>query len=197
MKKPSLVELIAFIGLTFGVAGALSASASATAPAAQDKPVFDLGVDYNYVRSNAAPGECGCFSLNGGDGWVGYNLTKSLGAVAEISGQHAGNPDNSGDSLNLISYLFGPRYRWHRISHFEPFGEVLFGGSRATGRVATGGSGSLNAFAMTAGGGLDVNLTRRLGLRAFQADYFFTHFRNGVNDHQNNLRISGGLVLRF
>jgi len=50
---------------------------------------------------------------------------------------------------------------------------------------------------MTAGGGLDVELTKRFAVRAFQADYYLTHFANGVNDHQNNLRISVGLVLRL
>ena len=34
-------------------------------------------------------------------------------------------------------------------------------------------------------------------LRLVEADYFVTTFANGVNDHQNNLRLSFGVVARF
>jgi hypothetical protein len=34
-------------------------------------------------------------------------------------------------------------------------------------------------------------------LRAIQADYYLTHFDNGVNTRQNNFRIGVGLVIRF
>ena len=50
---------------------------------------------------------------------------------------------------------------------------------------------------MTAGGGLDISLTRRIALRALEADYYLTRFDNGVNDHQNNLRIAAGVIVRF
>jgi hypothetical protein len=50
---------------------------------------------------------------------------------------------------------------------------------------------------MTAGGGLDIGLTRHIAVRAFEADYYLTRFDNGVNDHQNNLRIAAGVVIRF
>ena len=32
---------------------------------------IELGANYNYARTNAPPGGCGCFSLNGGSGWFG------------------------------------------------------------------------------------------------------------------------------
>jgi len=50
---------------------------------------------------------------------------------------------------------------------------------------------------MTVGGGFDYRLSRRLSLRPIQADYLFTHFPNGTNDHQNNLRLTTGLAVRF
>jgi peptidoglycan-associated lipoprotein len=191
MIKRNSIHLLTRIGLAVGLAALAPVCA-----AAQNKTPFEAGVNYTYVRSNASPGQCGCFSLNGGAGWVAFNFTHSFSAVAEVSGQHVGNPDNSGDGLNLVSYMFGPRYRRGK-SRLQPFAQTLFGGSHANGLIATGGSGSLNAFAMTAGGGADVNLNRRLAFRVFEADYFLTRFKNGVNDHQNNLRISSGLVFRF
>jgi hypothetical protein len=48
-----------------------------------------------------------------------------------------------------------------------------------------------------AGGGLDIGLTRHIAVRAFEADYYLTRFDNGVNDHQNNLRIDAGVVIRL
>jgi outer membrane immunogenic protein len=167
---------------------------------AQSGPRMDVGGDYNYVRSNVPAGGCGCFGFNGGSGWVSFNFTHSLGLVGEIAGQHASNISTTGADLTLTSFLAGPRYTWTRPHRLAPFAQALLGGAHASGALAPGSSGlpgSANAFAMTAGGGLDIGLTRRIALRAFEADYYLTRFDNGVNDHQNNLRIGVGVVVRF
>ncbi len=167
---------------------------------AQSGSRVEAGVDYNYVRSNVPAGGCGCFELNGGGGWVSFNFTHSLGLVGEIAGQHASNISSTGTDLTLTSFLAGPRYTWTRPHRIAPFAQALVGAAHASGALAPGSSGlpgSANAFAMTAGGGLDIGLTRRIGLRAFEADYYLTRFDNGVNDHQNNLRIEAGVVIRF
>jgi outer membrane immunogenic protein len=168
--------------------------------AAQRGDLVDVGVDYNFVRTNAPAGDCGCFAMNGGSGWVGFNFSHSFGIVGEIAGQHASNISSTGTDLTLTSYLAGPRYTWGRAHHFAPFAQALLGGAHASGSLAPGSSGlagSANAFALTAGGGLDVSFTRRIALRAFEADYYLTRFDNGVNDHQNNVRIAAGVILRF
>ena len=53
------------------------------------------------------------------------------------------------------------------------------------------------AFAAAAGGGLDYNVRRRVSLRLIQGEYFVTTFPNGVNDHQNNFRVSAGIAVRI
>jgi outer membrane immunogenic protein len=167
---------------------------------AQNGPRIDVGLDYDYVRSNVPAGGCGCFGMNGGGGWVSFNFSRSLALVGEIAGQHASNISSTGADLTLTSYLAGPRYTWTRPYRLAPFAQALVGGAHAGGALAPGSSGlpgSANAFAMTAGGGLDIGLTRRIALRAFEADYYLTRFDNGVNDHQNNLRIAVGVVIRF
>jgi outer membrane immunogenic protein len=167
---------------------------------AQNGPRMDVGLDYNYVRSNVPAGGCGCFGLNGGSGWLSFNFTHSLALVGEIAGQRASNISSTGADLSLTSYLAGPRYTWTRAHRVAPFAQALVGGAHASGALAPGSSGlpgSSNAFAMTAGGGLDIGLTRRIALRAFEADYYLTRFDNGVNDHQNNLRIAVGVVVRL
>jgi outer membrane immunogenic protein len=195
MKNLTSMKTVAFLLLALGFA--------ATAPrraAAQRGSRVEVGVDYNYVRTNAPAGDCGCFAMNGGSGWLAFNFSHSLGIVGEIASQHASNISSTGADLTLTSYLAGPRYTWGRSHHFAPFAQVLLGGAHASGSLAPGSSelpGSANSFGMIAGGGLDIGLTRHIAVRAFEADYYLTRFDNGTNDHQNNLRIAAGVILRF
>jgi outer membrane immunogenic protein len=195
MRKLISSKTVAFLLLT------LAFTAMAVRPArAQSGSFIDVGVDYNYVRSNLPAGGCGCFALNGGSGWVAFNVSHSLGIVGEIASQDASNISSAGGDLTLTSFLAGPRYRRRVAGHFAPFVQVLLGGAHAGGSLAPGSPGlpgSANAFAMIAGGGLDIGLTRHIALRAFEADYYLTRFDNGVNDHQNNLRIAAGVIIRF
>jgi peptidoglycan-associated lipoprotein len=190
------IKTVALLLLAPGFVAVAPRSASA-----QSGPFVDAGVEYNYVRTNSPAGSCGCFSLNGGSGWVAFNFSRSIGIVGEIAGQHASNISSTGADLTLTSFLAGPRVTWKTgAGRFAPFVQVLLGGTHASGTLAPGGSGlpgSANAFAMTAGGGLDIGLTRRIALRAFEADYYLTNFDNGVNDHQNNLRLAAGVTFRF
>ncbi len=161
---------------------------------------MELGANYSYVRTNAPPGGCGCFSMNGGSGWFGYNFDRSLALVGEVGSERASNIDGTTAGLTLTSFLVGPRYSWHRGNRVVPFGQLLLGGAHASGDLtpaASGLAGSENAFAMTAGGGVDVKLASHLALRAVQVDYYLTRFDNGVNNQQNNFRISAGIVFHF
>jgi peptidoglycan-associated lipoprotein len=195
MRKFIATKTVAVVLLALGFTCAVSRHAPA-----QSGPRIDVGLNYNYVRSNAPAGGCGCFSLNGGSGWVSFNFTRSLALVGEIASQHVSNVSSTGADLTLTSYLAGPRYTWTRPYRLAPFAQFLVGGAHAGGALAPGSSGlpgSANAIAMIAGGGLDIGLTRHIAVRAFEADYYLTRFDNGVNDHQNNLRIAAGVVIRF
>ncbi|MGC2225768.1 MAG: outer membrane beta-barrel protein [Candidatus Sulfotelmatobacter sp.] len=193
-----LIRPVAFLLLLLGFT-AISPR-RALAQSAYSGHSFDVGVDYNYVRTNLPAGGCGCFALNGGSGWVAFNFSHSLGIVGEIASQGASNISSTGADLTLTSFLAGPRYRRRVAGRLELFVQALLGGAHAGGSLAPGSSGlpgSANAFAMIAGGGLDIGLTRHIALRAFEADYYLTRFDNGVNDHQNNLRIAAGVIIRF
>lgn len=58
-------------------------------------------------------------------------------------------------------------------------------------------SSTSSSFAVKAGGGVDVALSRRLALRAIEANYLSTRFPNATNNEQNNLMLGAGVVLRF
>jgi outer membrane immunogenic protein len=161
--------------------------------------MFDVGAGYTYVHTNAPPGDCGCFSMNGGNGWLGFHLGHGIAVVGEIAVQHASNIANTGADLTLTSFLAGPRYTSHAFGRLQPFAQVLLGGAHASGGLSPGSSGfgSSNGFAAIAGGGLEFRLSERVVLRAIEADYYYTRFNNGTNDHQNNLRIGAGLLFDF
>ena len=58
-------------------------------------------------------------------------------------------------------------------------------------------SGPENNFAMTAGGGIDFNVSKHVSVRPVQAEYFMTRLPNGLNNRVNNLRIGAGITLRL
>jgi outer membrane immunogenic protein len=166
---------------------------------AQSAGKLEIGANDIYTRTNAPPGGCGCFSLNGGAGWVGYNFRGNLAVIGELSGSRASNIEGTTGSLTLTSFLGGLRYSRHH-NQLAPFGQVLLGVAHASGDLtpnSSGLAGSDNGFALTAGGGLDVKLSHHFSLRVVQADYFLTHFNNSLNNRQNNFRIGAGMVFRF
>jgi len=54
-----------------------------------------------------------------------------------------------------------------------------------------------DAFAMSAGGGMNIDLSRHLALRPLQADYFLTSFPNASANRQNSLRVGAGIIFKF
>jgi outer membrane immunogenic protein len=169
------------------------------AQSASGEERVEMGANYSFVHTNAPPGDCGCFSMNGGAGWFAYNFTRGLAGVGEVGSVHASNIDGTTAGLTITSYLVGPRYSRQFGKMLVPFAQVLLGGARADGEltfVRFGVAQPANSFALTAGGGLDIGITRHWAVRAGQVDYLLTRFSNGVNDHQNNLRVSAGIIYR-
>lgn len=50
---------------------------------------------------------------------------------------------------------------------------------------------------MAVGGGLDLRVSRHFSVRPVQAEYFLTKIPDGLNNRQNNFRLSAGIVYRF
>ena len=174
-------------------------AAAQTAPAYETRPGAELALTYTYLHTNAPPDACGCFSMNGGSASFAYPLKRSFSVVAEAGAVAARNINSTGLDLTLSSYLGGGRYSLRRFQRFTPFAQLLLGAAHASGSLAPGqiGLGSSTAFAMTVGGGLDVNLARHVAFRVFQTDYLLTLLPNGTNDRQNNFRFSTGIVFRL
>ena len=60
------------------------------------------------MRANAAPGNCGCFNLNGGSTEIAVRAFRNFSAVFDLTGTHAGTTSIPGQSLSLLSYTGGP-----------------------------------------------------------------------------------------
>jgi outer membrane immunogenic protein len=179
----------------------LAANAQPAATPTQSRA--DLALDYTYIRSNAPPGNCGCFNLNGGSATFGWRIKQShIALVGDVSVAEAGKISSNSYGLTLSTFTFGARYQF-RLAHspLHPFGQILAGVAHGSGSLVDAQNPSVSnsggTFAGNAGGGVDLSLTHRLSIRLVEADYLATTFNNGDNDHQNNLRLSSGVVFHF
>jgi outer membrane immunogenic protein len=198
------VMIKALSSLLLTIAAVSSAPAVAQSELPADKPLpAELAIDYSFLRSNAPPGGCGCFNLNGGSATFAWPVKPGKFALAgDITFADANNIDSAAYNLTLSIFTAGVRYLPPvRHSRIQPFGQVLVGGAHASGSLASPPNPAYAnaglAFAANVGGGLDLRASRRFSWRIFDADYLVTTFQNGVNDHQNNVRLSSGLVIRF
>ena len=173
----------------------LHAQAISMSGASDDISRLEFGVNYNYFHANAPPGQCGCFSLNGGSGTVVYNITPRWAGVADLTIGHATNVDNSLQNITIFNYLFGPRYTRRTRSRFVPYGEVLLGGAKED--VNFEFTINRNAFGFLAGGGVTTQLKHRFGLTLGQVDWIYTRIPNAQNNRQNDLRIVTGVTYHF
>jgi outer membrane protein OmpA-like peptidoglycan-associated protein len=180
-----------------------SASSSDNSAPGRLVPKIEVAGMYDYM--NVHPGSpFDNFGSQGGSGSVTFNPSRWLGLTAELGGLHYDRNvfplTGSGASVKggLTTYLFGPRLNLRKFDHFVPFGEFLLGGAHA-GPQLTGDRGQ-SAFALAAGGGVDVVITRYLAWRFAQLDYVMTNFSGtgvGGNARQDNFRAATGIVLRF
>jgi hypothetical protein len=109
-----------------------------------------------------------------------------------------------GVGLSQFSGVVGPRFRWglgkgekHPISAYAQglFGAV-YGYNSYFPHVGAATT-TASSLAVQAGGGLNMRLTRNLGLRLVEADYVMSRLPNNANNYQGDLRMSNGITIRF
>ena len=187
--------------------------------AAQDKATqMETFLGYTFTRFNSAT-NVPAFSANGGSGQFVYNFSNWLGGVADFGAVHNGNIHNIHLDSTAATFLLGPRAALRRWSRFTPYVQTLFGGVYGTTSVAVPpdvlligddvvvpagthlrATAQQTSFAMTAGGGLDIRVSKHVSIRPIQLEYFMTrlkHFRTDDDNTQNNLRYSAGFNFTF
>ncbi|HWB85955.1 MAG TPA: outer membrane beta-barrel protein [Bryobacteraceae bacterium] len=190
---------------------------------AQDVPKAGVFLGYSYVHFNPA-GSASSFSANGGNGQFVYNFNKWLGGVADLGAVNNSNQNGIHADTTFFNFLFGPRLTFTHRSRFRPYAQLLWGGVYATSSAQItaipaldflpGGpvvinpgepitarvSASQTAFAMTAGGGLDIRIGKHVSFRPFEFSYYLTRLQNlttAEDNTQNNWRYSGGVAFWF
>jgi outer membrane protein OmpA-like peptidoglycan-associated protein len=157
-----------------------------------------LSAGFSYINLDPGSG-FDSFNNYGANGGVAFNVTRYLGLVADVGGYDFKRSVNgNGVNGSMNTYLFGPRLNLRRFDHFVPFAEFLFGGAHSG--LEMTGTGSQDAFALAAGGGVDVVFNKWFAWRFAQIDYLMTNFSGpSLNDNarQNNLRLGSGVVFRF
>ncbi len=187
---------LALILVTMGSAAALAQSSSRYP---EDPSRFQISAGYDYVRANAPPSDCQCFGLQGGYLSVDFGITNWFSIEGEVTGQHGNDISALGQDLTLFTFAGGPKI--HRsFGRFEPFAKVLMGGAHGSDSYfpsGTSSSTSASSLELSAGGGLDVLLTKHVAVRLFDVQYMRTELPNGVNNEQNHLVAGAGIVYRF
>ncbi len=163
------------------VMGILILTCSASA---QQAPKVEVSAGYSFLRLGGTGGE----SQNGGNISIAGNVNRWFGVVGDFGAYHSAP---FGVSFNTFTFMFGPRVSL-RAGRVTPFVQTLFGGAHLNASV-NGFSAGTTPFALSAGGGVDLRLSRHLALRP-QVDYIALRSSGQTT---NAGRASIGLVFRF
>jgi opacity protein-like surface antigen len=187
----------------------------ALAAAAQDVPRMETFLGYTFVRVPSKT-DVPSFTANGGSGQFAYNFNTWLGGVADLGAVHNGSINGLPIDHTIANFLFGPRISL-RYPRLRPYFQFLFGGVYSTastavdvlaaappvvaGQPITARVGAQQtAFAMTAGGGLDIKINKYVMFRPIGLDYYMTRLQNlraQGDNNQNNLRYTAGVNFTF
>jgi hypothetical protein len=205
------------------VAGAAILVSSFTASAA-DFQRMDTFVGYTYTRFESgnfvpAPFDAGvpAYNANGGSVQWAYNFNKWFSGVVDTGAVHNGGKGGVSLDTTVAVLLAGPRVSF-RSGRFVPYVQTLFGSawdwsSAAVPAIALPGEGVVtpigaslrytktpSGFALTAGGGVDVKLSKHVNFRPVQAEYFLTRlqpFGDLSTFSRNNFRYSAGFNFTY
>jgi hypothetical protein len=160
---------------------------------------LDVAITYDASRANVTAGNG--FWMQGGSVQVHGQFWRGLGVVADVGALHTGDTDGKGVGLDLVTTTFGPRYTqsWAHRRH-ALFCEALAGETHGFNSVfpaAIGLARSADSLALQVGGGMNLQFSRHLGMRAFEAAWLRTQLPNATTGVQNNLRVGTGLVFKF
>lgn len=138
-------------------------------------------------------------TCHGAAGSFAYNFNRWLGAVGEISGCKGSGPSGipifggsaTETTRTWFSYLAGARVSYRR--RVTPYAHILLGGAHADTDYALSAIRG-DAFAMAIGIGVDVRVSKHVGIRIIQPEYLRTDFGNFS---RVDLRLQTGVVFGF
>ena len=196
------------------------------AASAEDVPKWEAFGGFSYFRAETAPEldvlGVGHMNTFGWHGSISDYPVHWFGATFDFSGAYGqptltipanylgpGVPETDQNIKNAIktsahTFMFGPSFAYRRHPNVKAFAHVLLGGLNGRSSLTSSGemlvgypvTSSDWVFGYAVGGGFDVKMAKRVGLR-MQGDLIRSTFQDGGNDWQNNIRVSVGLVFRL
>jgi hypothetical protein len=169
-------------------------------------PYWDVGrleVFTGFSYLHATVGTEG-YSLSGGEGSANRNLSPWFGLELDFNVLHGSGPISVPSYVPRYTFFFGPHISFRKAtSKVTPFAHWMLGGARgpthtyASSCVEGSPCEVINSsdtfFAGDVGGGLDINASPRVLVRALQADYVYDNFRAG----QGHAKLSTGIVFNL
>ena len=174
----------------------------------EGKTSADIAITYTAERAKIVGVDCGCFWLYGGGTDIAFTFFHGLGVAANLTGVHASDIQ-PGVDLDKVMFAMGPRYtyspkEWNNhylASHgIAFFGEGLVGGVHGFNTVfpsSKGAQGAASSFAIQVGGGMDLRVSKTIGIRAFEAHYVRSTLPNNADNVQHDLQLAGGISFHF
>lgn len=147
---------------------------------------WEIAGGYSFLRTNIR-GVGQSVNLNGGTASVTENLNNWFGGRFTFN---AWGGTESPFNVTAQSYTYGPVFSLRRANRATLFADVEFGAIHGS-QGFLGLSESSNAFAMKAGGGTDIKISRMAAIR-FQGDYLLSRF---FSARQNHVTASVSLVI--
>lgn len=150
---------------------------------------YEFSADARFLRFTgpASGGVCA-----GAGAVAALRLSTSWQAVADVGGCKLA-PNRGQRAGDLMFYGGGPRWTLAR-ERWRPHFQIIAGGQKVT----LDQGDDKNAFALGAGGGVDVRLNRAIALRLANFEYRHAWMRQpGMEDYRTSVRFSSGLVLQM
>ena len=183
-------------------------------------PQWETFAGYNFVRYSPDSAFVPSVNLNGGNSQIAYNFNKWFGAVIDTGAATKGDIGGFSRVNTTVAYFTaGPRITFNRDGRFQPYAQVLLGGAYWAGSFPCGfasqfclaaypNARAVNSewgFALLAGGGVDVKVSKHFYVRPAEASYFLTHMSDPFNPFpslngsttRNNFRYSAGIKVTW
>jgi len=161
--------------------------------------VLDVFTGVGFVHLGGILPASAPSNLYGGVFSATYYPSTWFGAVA----QYGVYTKASGTAQNM---MWGPRVVLHRGEMFSPFFQALAGyvwsNAVVNGSTGTSSAATIQNFAASVGGGVDMKVAKHITIRLVDVDYMLWRqpvppgFTNKA-ESQSNFRYSGGIIFRF
>ena len=173
------------------VAFAMTVIVAAPVRAQGMKPEVSGGYQYNRLQLDKDKNDCGSKCGENANGWYGDvagQIRPMWSWVGQFDGAYKKDAfGERGTTLKLHAYGGGIRVSSTKNSKVTPFGQVVVGGVNAK-----AGRDSINAFQVTAGGGVNIPVNAKWGIRG-EGDYRGLFFKDRDGGTVNVFRAVAGM----